>query len=201
MITTTATIRLPAHVVGLLNKWRRMERALTREFGFAPRAEQIVVALGLTDAQRVLVEKALRASQLRFELGGSEAEDTWSPDEATKPEDAPDALLEADDERKSLLRRLDSLDERERAVLTLRFGLEGEAPLTLREIGERLGVTREWVRKIELRAVRKLDRAGEPMPPSTESRPPYRRHSGLRGSPHPDPIQGVFSGPSKRRRP
>ena len=54
------------------------------------------------------------------------------------------------------MRRLETLEERERAVVVLRFGLEGEAPLTLRAIGERLGLTREWVRKIETKAVRKL---------------------------------------------
>ena len=59
-----------------------------------------------------------------------------------------------------MLRRLDRLDERERLVVSLRFGLDGELPLTLREIGRRLGVTREWVRKIELRAVSKLVAAG-----------------------------------------
>ena len=66
-------------------------------------------------------------------------------------------MLEADDERQSLMRRMQRLDERERSILALRFGLEGELPLTLKEVGRRLGVTREWVRKIEIRAVRKLD--------------------------------------------
>ncbi len=58
LINTTPTIRLPAHMVGLLTKWRRAERALTREFGHAPSSEQIAVSLGLTDSQRGLVEKA-----------------------------------------------------------------------------------------------------------------------------------------------
>ena len=49
-----------------------------------------------------------------------------------------------------------SLDDRERQVLTLRYGLAGEPPLTLKEIGLRIGVTREWVRKIELKATAKL---------------------------------------------
>ena len=57
---------------------------------------------------------------------------------------------------------MERLDERERAILALRFGLEGEPPLTLKEVGRRLGVTREWVRKIELRAVRKLVAATVP---------------------------------------
>jgi hypothetical protein len=57
---------------------------------------------------------------------------------------------------------MERLDDRERAILALRFGLEGELPMTLKEVGRRLGVTREWVRKIELRAVRKLDDNAEP---------------------------------------
>ena len=55
-----------------------------------------------------------------------------------------------------LMQRMQRLDERERTILNLRYGLVGDMPLTLKEIGRRLGVTREWVRKIEVRAVRKL---------------------------------------------
>jgi RNA polymerase primary sigma factor len=157
LINTSATIRLPAHMVNLLTKWRRVERALTRELGHAPTADQIAVGLGLTDAQRVLVEKARRATQLRLESGVGEGGLEWSTEGASDTVDAPDAVLEADDERQSLLRRMQRLDDRERSILALRFGLEGELPLTLKEVGRRLGVTREWVRKIEIRAVRKLD--------------------------------------------
>ncbi len=157
LINTTATIRLPAHMVGLLTKWRRAERALTRQFGYPPTPDQIAVSLGLTDSQKALVEKARRARQLRLESGGGDEAGAWSPDDSPAEPDAPDAVLEADDERQNLLRRLDRLDARERAILALRFGLEGELPLTLKEVGRRLGVTREWVRKIEIRAVRKLD--------------------------------------------
>ena len=52
--------------------------------------------------------------------------------------------------------RVERLDDRERAIINLRYGLDGTEPLTLREIGRRLGFTREWVRKIEIRALRKL---------------------------------------------
>jgi RNA polymerase primary sigma factor len=157
LINTAATIRLPAHMVNLLTKWRRSERALTRGLGCPPTTDQIAVDLGLTDAQRILVEKARRATQLRLESASGEGGGDWSADEASITAEAPDAMLEADDERQSLLRRMQRLDERERSILTLRFGLEGEVPLTLKEVGRRLGVTREWVRKIEIRAVRKLD--------------------------------------------
>jgi RNA polymerase primary sigma factor len=157
LINTSATIRLPAHMVNLLTKWRRAERALTREFGYAPTVDQVAVSLGLTDAQRVLVDKAQRATQLRLEGGTGESGGDWTADQTSEAVGAPDAMLEADDERRDLLRRMQRLDERERSILALRFGLEGEVPLTLKEVGRRLGVTREWVRKIEIRAVRKLD--------------------------------------------
>jgi RNA polymerase primary sigma factor len=157
LINTSSTIRLPAHMVNLLTKWRRTERALARERGCAPTADQVALDLGLTDAQRVLVEKARRATQLRLESNTGEGSVDWAVGEASETTCAPDAMLEADDERQNLLRRMQRLDERERSILSLRFGLEGEIPLTLKEVGRRLGVTREWVRKIEIRAVRKLD--------------------------------------------
>jgi RNA polymerase sigma factor (sigma-70 family) len=133
------------------------ERALSREFGFAPTTEQVAISLGLTDAQKALVHKARHARQLRLESGGGEESSRWSPDESAADLEAPDAHLESDDERRHLMERLERLDERERAILALRFGLGGESPLTLKEVGHRLGVTREWVRKIEIRAVRKLN--------------------------------------------
>jgi RNA polymerase primary sigma factor len=154
LTNTTATIRLPAHMVTLLSKWRKAERALTRELGQSPTFEQVAITLGLSDAQRVLVERARRASQLRLEGGDDEG---WSPDEAAANHEGPDAALEAADERRHLLKRLDRLDARERTIVSLRFGLDGDDPMTLKEVGKRLGVTREWVRKIEVRAVKKLD--------------------------------------------
>ena len=154
LTNTTATIRLPAHMVTLLSKWRKAERALTRELGQAPSFEQVAVTLGLTDAQRVLVERARRASQTRLEGGDDEG---WSPEEAGDDREGPEAALEAADERRHLLGRLDRLDDRERTIVSLRFGLDGDDPMTLKEVGKRLGVTREWVRKIEVRAVKKLD--------------------------------------------
>ena len=152
LINTTATIRLPAHVVGLLTRWRRAEQALTRKLGCPPTTDQIAASFPLTDSRKAMVGTALQARQLRPEGGGGNDGESWSPAKL----DAPDASLEADDERRDLLRRLDRLDARGRAVLALRFGLEGGLPLTLKEVGRRMGITREWVRKIEIRAVRKL---------------------------------------------
>jgi RNA polymerase primary sigma factor len=123
-----------------------------------------------------LVAKARRASHLKLESGLSDEDGSWSPDDSMDGSPEPDAAFELSDERAEIVRRLDHLDERERQVLMLRFGLTGELPLTLREIGRRLGVTREWVRKIELRAVNKLQDTvlggtPAPTPPRRPGRP------------------------------
>ena len=66
--------------------------------------------------------------------------------------------MASNDERHRLLQRLATLDGRERTILMLRYGLADDEPMTLKQIGRRLGVTREWVRKIEVGAVHKLNR-------------------------------------------
>ncbi len=156
LINTTATIRLPAHMVGLLTRWRRAERVLYRQDGRMPSFDELATFLGLTETQKGLVAKAHQARHLKLESAIGTGLGRWSPEETMNRSEAVDSMLEADEERMMLLNRLDRLDQRERTVLALRYGLEGEAPLTLKEIGRRLGVTREWVRKIEIRAVRRL---------------------------------------------
>ncbi len=162
LINTTTTIRLPAHMVGLMTRWRRTERALAKELRRTPTFEEIATTLGLTSMQRMLVSRAHKARQLKLESGLSGDINRWSPEEAIDDADRPGASVEAEDDRAQLLRRLSRLDERERTILALRYGLEGATPLTLKEIGRQLGVTREWVRKIEMRAVRKLDDGQRP---------------------------------------
>jgi RNA polymerase primary sigma factor len=174
LINTTSTIRLPAHMVGLLTKWRRTERSLCREMGRAPSFHEVASSLGLSEVQKSLVVKALQARQLKLE-STIPAGDGWRS--AMGPSGtyaSPDAMVEAGDEWDILWGRMERLDTRERSILILRYGLEGETPLTLKEIGRRLGVTREWVRKIEIRAVRKLDSQYE-SEPAPAARPTLRR--------------------------
>jgi RNA polymerase primary sigma factor len=158
LINTTSMIRLPAHMVQLLTRWRRAERVLCRDQGNTPSFAEVAAALGLSEARKTLVANALQALYIRAEsnviLETCRAcrEDSWNFQEAS---------LHADDERRILLQRMKRLEKRERTFLELRYGLKGEGPLTLKEIGIRLGVTRGWVRNIELRALHKLgDNAG-----------------------------------------
>ena len=107
------------------------------------------MTLGLTEAQRSLIGHALRT---RWAQG-----EGMRDDRAGNGNRGPDAVGRAGgDGGRSAGGMAARLDAREREIITLRFGLEGGEPLTLKEVGRRLGFTREWIRKIERRAIAKL---------------------------------------------
>jgi RNA polymerase primary sigma factor len=158
LINTTATIRLPAHMVKLVTEYRRAERALTKEEGCPPTDDKVAARLGLTDSRRSMLDKALASLRPRSE-GGVKDGRAWLTNELEAGSETPGAGMEADEERQDLLRRLSGLGTREQDILTLRYGLGGEPPLTLKEVGLRVGVTREWVRKLEAKSLARLDDA------------------------------------------
>jgi RNA polymerase primary sigma factor len=152
---TSSMIRLPGKIVGLLMEWRRAERALGCELGRAPSFDEIARSLGLNGVRKTLVSRALNAGRLRLESSfDSGLRDGLCGAVADRRGGAGEGV-DAEDERAVASRLIAQLDGRERTILMLRFGLEGEG-LTLEEIGRRLGVTRERVRQIEGRALSKL---------------------------------------------
>ena len=153
LINTTSTIRVPTHVMRLLTRWRRAERALGHEQGVTPSFDEVASVLSLSEAQKTLVAQGRQA--VRFTLPGKVTPETGrSSWEASSNPIDPSA--EVDDNRGTLSERMQRLAKQECTVLELRYGLEGDGPLTLKEIGRRLGVTRECVRKTQIRAIRKL---------------------------------------------
>ena len=148
LCNTTAMIRLPLHAIKLLSKWRRTARALERGLGREPRFEEVADAMGLPAGQRRIVAQAL-GTRHRCETGEM-------PIEVALPPGEPLAALVDAEQREELRRRLERLTPEERSVIRLRYGLGGGEPLTLKEVGRRLGFTREWARKLEVRALAKL---------------------------------------------
>jgi RNA polymerase primary sigma factor len=150
------TIRMPVHVVEKLNKIMRTERKLRAEKGREPTAEEIAVDLDLTVEE---VESIRRTSQTPVSLEkpvGDEEESEFGQfieDEHTPlPEEAADTAFRAE----ALAKCLGSLSYRERRVLELRYGLNGEQPRTLDEVGRAFQVTRERIRQIENQGLKKL---------------------------------------------
>jgi RNA polymerase primary sigma factor len=142
-------------MVGLLTRRRRAERALRRELGRD---------LGEWGGRRParLESGPARHGRPRAAgpppLPGIDRDDAHARSSETAPDPggSPGTTLENDEERRAVLGRLDGLEARERDVLTMRFGLEGQPALTLKEVGRRLGVIHEWVRKLQARALQRL---------------------------------------------
>jgi RNA polymerase primary sigma factor len=150
-------IRLPAYMVSLLSKWRRATLVLTDRLGRPPTPEEVGKALRLSKKKVGIVSKAIRVNNLTPHPESTEDDglilgEVLTDDRSKSPDDQ---LIEADDLDR-IFRHLGLLDEREATVVRMRFGLEPYAPMTLREVGERLGLTRERVRQLENQALIKL---------------------------------------------
>jgi RNA polymerase primary sigma factor len=157
--TTASMIRVPVYVSALLRRWQTAERLLRLQYNRSPSFDEIASSLGLSETHRGVIAKALKVRRVELDGGASDG-DTVCGKSARDLCRAPFADLESAERKTMIQSLLGCLEDREFAVLALRYGLEDAGPLKLREIGQRLGLSREWVRKIELRALRKLKRAG-----------------------------------------
>ena len=153
---TGRTIRVPVHMVETINKTLRMTRTLLQELGREPTPEEVADRLGVPVAR---VREVLKISRDPVSLDtpiGEEDDshlgDFIEDDTALSPADsAAFSML-----REELSNALESLTERERQVVRLRFGLEDGRARTLEEVGKEFNVTRERIRQIEAKALRKL---------------------------------------------
>ncbi|HPP13594.1 MAG TPA: RNA polymerase sigma factor RpoD [Acetomicrobium flavidum] len=150
------TIRIPVHMVETINKLIRVSRQLVQQLGREPTTEEIAQALGLPpekveDIQRIAQEPVSLETPIGEEED-SQLGDFLEDKESPNPEEATAGQLL----REQLEEMLDELTEREREVLRLRFGLEDGHAHTLEEVGKRFNVTRERIRQIEAKALRKL---------------------------------------------
>jgi len=150
------TIRIPVHMVETINKLIRVSRQLLQELGRDPTAEEIAEELDIgVERVREIMKVAQEPVSLETPIG--EEEDSHLGDfiedqEAPAPADAASFLLL----KEQLQEVLETLSDREKKVLRLRFGLDDGRARTLEEVGQVFGVTRERIRQIEAKALRKL---------------------------------------------
>jgi len=150
-------IRLPAYMVTLLSKWKRASEILAERLGRAPTSDEIGKALKLSKKKVDMVVKAIRVNELTTHGDGADSEDLLLGEILTDERSRPpgDLMVEADDLER-IFCRIGRLTEREATVIRMRFGLEPYAAMTLREVGENLGLTRERVRQLEKEALEQL---------------------------------------------
>jgi RNA polymerase primary sigma factor len=150
-------IRLPAYMVSLLSKWKRATTVLTDRLGRVPTPDEIGKALRLSKRKIGIVAKAIRVNNLTPHSENSQDEgpvlDEVLTDDRSK---APEVQMIEDDDLGRIFEHIDELDDREATVIRMRFGLHTYDPMTLREVGENLGLTRERVRQLESQALQKL---------------------------------------------
>jgi RNA polymerase sigma factor (sigma-70 family) len=150
------TVRAPSHIHELRFKRRRVETELAHRLGREPRAEELAERLGVTpETFQRSVEAEIPVRSLHAVMRGTEdraLEDVLADPDAAHPSEG----IERDQVRDRVTRELAGLDDRERRILQWRHGLNGQSPLTLEQIGKRLGLSRERVRQIESRALDRL---------------------------------------------
>jgi RNA polymerase primary sigma factor len=150
------TIRIPVHMVETINRLIKISRQLLQELGRDPTVEEIAHEMGLTPEKVREVQK-ISQEPISLETPIGEEEDSHLGDfiedqEAIAPAEAASVMLL----KEKMADVLRNLTERERKVLVLRFGLEDGHQRTLEEVGQEFGVTRERIRQIEAKALRKL---------------------------------------------
>ena len=150
------TIRIPVHMVETINKLIRVSRQLLQEYGREPTPEEIAKEMGISEAKvREIIKIAQEPVSLETPIGEEEDShlgDFIPDDDAPAPAEAASFALM----KEQLLEVLDTLTPREEKVLRLRFGLDDGHQRTLEEVGREFKVTRERIRQIEAKALRKL---------------------------------------------
>ena len=150
------TIRIPVHMVETINKLRRVARQLLQELGRDPTSQEIADRMGLSE-QRVCEIQKIAQDPISLENPVGEEEDSkigdFVEDDTIKSpmETASQTIL-----KEQLLAAIDTLTPREQKVIRLRYGLDDSHPRTLEEVGKEFEVTRERIRQIEAKALRKL---------------------------------------------
>ena len=158
LINAVQPIHIPAYMVDLIARWKQTTRKLEERLGRQPTVHELAEEMGLPVKKLLIVRRAVKAyhapSQSPAKGDGEEA-DLGDIFEDTRGV-APERDVERREDLALITKLLESIDERDARVLRLRFGLEGKEPLTLKEIGQEVGLTRERVRQIEVEALKKL---------------------------------------------
>lgn len=149
------TIRIPVHMVETINKVERRTRKLSQEMGRKPTPEEIGEEVGLSSDEVRYVQK-IAQDPVALETPVGEEKETFLKDLIPDEKKTPEELASNSVLKLQIQEFLKELTPREAKVLTLRFGLEDGRARTLEEVGKKFGVTRERIRQIEAKALRKL---------------------------------------------
>jgi len=156
LINSVQPIHIPAYMVEMMGKLRGAMRELEEELGRLPTVDELSAHMKVSPKKVRIIKKAVKAYNSPTQSGSADGEMTINEMVADTNNLPPDEQVRDADELKQLAALLETIDDRAAKILKLRYGLDGTGPLTLKEIGEKIGLTRERVRQIEHEALRRL---------------------------------------------
>ncbi len=159
LINATQPIHIPAYMVELIAKWKVAARVLSAELGRQPTVDELAAHMDLPAKKVKIIRRAMKAMQAPNQEPTDADGDMMGLGELIADHRAapPESAVFQDDELAILRRLLEAIDEREARILRLRFGLDGEQPLTLKQIADSVGISRERVRQIVDEALTRLN--------------------------------------------
>ena len=158
LINSVQPIHIPAYMVEMMAKLKQANRELEDSLGRMPTVDELALHMKISPKKLKIIKKAVKAYSAPTQSGGGADEGEMTIEEIVSDQNTPtpDRIVLDNDELRHMRELLSVIDEREAKILKLRYGLDGEDPMTLKEIGARIGLTRERVRQIEHETLRKL---------------------------------------------
>lgn len=157
ILSNAQPIHIPTYMVELINQWRYLAAELESQLGRSPDVEQMAKAMKVPLRKARAIQQIVDVVNAGFQ--GDSMEENAGLDEAIEDEKTlmPEETLGSDEELAKAVRLLEEIEPREAEILTLRFGLDGKEPLTLKQIGKKMKLTRERVRQIQRNALTRLN--------------------------------------------
>jgi len=159
LLENVQPVHIPTYMVALINQWRRTAAELENRLGRVPDVEEMADVMKLPMRKAKIIHQIVRVlSSVKDAYGYDDTDEDQlleailEDQSVGRPEDA----LVASEEKAKVMYLLDEIEPREAHILRLHYGLDGRKPMTLREIGKKLGLTRERIRQIQREALNKL---------------------------------------------
>jgi len=158
LINALQPIHIPAYMVDLISRWKQTFRRLEDELGRAPSNKEVAHIMEIPEKKMKVIFRAMKAYQSRGQapIGADGVQLDFADIIEDQRHEPPVHVAVKREQIDAVLGMLDEMETRDARVLKLRYGLEGQEPLTLKEIGREVGLTRERVRQIEVDTLRKL---------------------------------------------
>lgn len=159
LINAIQPVHIPAYMVEMVARWKQVHRELQEDLGRSPSLQEVAERMRLPERKVRIIKRAVRAFSAPTQSAGDGTGPGLSEILQDEKSPAPHEAVFNAAESETIQRLVDQLDDREATILRLRYGLGDEEPMTLKNIGAKIGLTRERVRQLEGEALRKLETA------------------------------------------